>query len=71
VSLYAMQRDSQVRHEKGACDQHAQIKQTPTRTKGSVDVIIAKKGGFGTRRQASPNPHTTHIPEAKAQVVYE
>jgi len=32
---------------------------------------IEKRGGTGTRRQASPNPHTTHIPEAKAQVVYE
>ena len=34
-------------------------------------VIIAKKGGFGTRGQASPNPHTAHIPEAILQVVYE
>jgi hypothetical protein len=32
---------------------------------------IEKRGGTGTRRQASPNPHTAHIPEAIVQVVYE
>ncbi len=52
----------------------------PTATE--VDVIIAEKGGFGTRLQASPNPHMTililenqdvhtHIPEPIVQVVYE
>jgi hypothetical protein len=32
---------------------------------------VEKRGGTGTRRQASPNPHPTHIPEAIVQVVYE
>ncbi len=41
----------------------------PTATE--VDVIIAEKGGFGTRLAAHPNPHTTHIPEPIVQVVYE
>jgi len=35
------------------------------------EMRVEKRGESGTRRQASPNPHTTHIPEAKAQVVYE
>jgi len=30
----------------------------------------ARRGGTGTRRQASPAPRTAHIPEAIAQVVY-
>jgi hypothetical protein len=35
------------------------------------EMRIEKRGGTGTRRQASPNPHTTHIPDAIVQVVYE
>jgi len=35
------------------------------------EMRIEKRGGTGTRRQASPTPHPTHIPETKAQVVYE
>jgi hypothetical protein len=29
----------------------------------------AKRGGTGTARQASPDPHTTHSPKAKVQGV--
>ena len=57
------------RTEKRACDQHAQIKQTPTPTKGPVDVIIQKRGESGTRLQACPDPHNTHFPKAKVQGV--
>jgi hypothetical protein len=31
----------------------------------------AKNGGSGVQRQSAPDPHTTHIPEAIVQVVYE
>jgi hypothetical protein len=48
--------------------QPGQIK-PPTATE--VDVIVAEKGGFGTRLAARPNPHTTHIPEVTLQVVHE
>ncbi len=34
-------------------------------------MSIQSKRGFGTRHQASPNPHKTHNPEAIVQVVYE
>ena len=34
-------------------------------------MILAENGGFGIRLAANPNPHTTHIPEAIVQVVYE
>ena len=34
-------------------------------------MIVQNRGEPGTRLQASPDPRTTHIPEAKAQVVYE
>jgi hypothetical protein len=54
---------------KRACDQHAQLKQTPTPKKGPVDVIIQKRGGSGTGRQASPDPRHPHSPEAKVQGV--
>jgi hypothetical protein len=29
----------------------------------------AKRGGTGTRRQASPDPHTTHSPRLEVQGV--
>jgi hypothetical protein len=34
-------------------------------------TIIERRGGSGTRRQASPDPRTTHSPEAIVQVVCE
>jgi hypothetical protein len=36
---------------------------------GSVYVIIQKRGGAGTYRQVSPDPHTTHNPKPKVQGV--
>jgi hypothetical protein len=33
------------------------------------EMRIEKRGGTGTRRQASPDPHTTHSPELEIQVV--
>jgi len=51
-------------------DSPGQIKQSLPK-KGSVDVIIQNRGGTGTARKASPDPHTTHSPEAIAQGVYE
>jgi hypothetical protein len=32
-------------------------------------MIIQKRGGTGTRRQASPDPRTTHSPRPKSQGV--
>ena len=49
--------------------QPGQIKQPPTRMKGPVDVIIQKRGGTGTCRQASPGPRTTHFPKLQIQGV--
>jgi len=49
--------------------QPGQIKQTPTPTKGPVEMIIQKRGGTGTRHQASPDPHTMHSPKPKFQGV--
>ena len=49
--------------------QPGQITQTPTPKKGPVEMIIQKRGGTGTRRQASPDPRTTHVPDRKVQGV--
>jgi transcriptional regulator with XRE-family HTH domain len=57
------------RAKKRACDQHARSEQTLTPTKGPVEMIIQKRGGTGTRRQASPAPRNTHSPEQKIQGV--
>jgi hypothetical protein len=55
-------------HKKRASTQLAPTL-TPTRRLGGCDLIIQKRGGTGTRRQASPDPHTTHIPKLKVQGV--
>ena len=35
------------------------------------EMRIEKRGGTGTRRQASPDPHTTHSPKVEARGVCE
>jgi hypothetical protein len=64
-----------------ACDQHAQIKQTPTSTKGPVDVILqecsaplygqseSKRGGTGPDANLTPDPRTTTHLNRKSKVV--
>jgi hypothetical protein len=39
--------------------------------KGTVDVIIAKRGGTGPADKLTPDPHKTHSPQPKVQAVYE
>ncbi len=44
------------------------IKQPPKK-EGPVDVSIAKRGGPGLADQSHPDPHKTHSPKPKVQVV--
>jgi hypothetical protein len=32
-------------------------------------TVIERRGESGTRRQASPDPRTTHVPDRKVRVV--